>query len=231
MSEPLTVQTFSSLLPKNVKFNVDQAFIDEVNGLIDDETVRDTFLENMITYTSVLTEGRFTMQQYTNAIKYVSHKMFSKTNNTAYQATFPDKYNDWLVNDVPPAHISAYVSAYHNSKLVMAILAQAVIPTHLLNAGVFQDAINVQARIMNDEDVSAKVRSDAANSLLTHLKAPETKKIELDVAVSTTSAIDELRAATEQLVEQQVKALDSGATTAEQLAHSSIINQEKVINP
>ncbi len=81
---------------------------------------------------------------------------------------------------------------------------------------------------MNDTSVSDKVRSDAANSLLTHLKQPETSKIELDVKVTEDSSIKELAAATRALAEQQQGSIMSGRATPEQVAHSSIIDAEVV---
>lgn len=233
MDMDITVQNFGSLLPKGRKFNVTQQFVDDVNGCIKDEEVREQFRENMLSYTDVLTQGRFRLDQYVNAVKYVSFKMFGNTNVLAYQKAFPDKYNQWIVDGKGANEINSYVSAFHNSQLVMKIFAQAAIPTHLLNAHLFQKAINTQAEIMADDDVSPKVRSDAANSLLTHLKPPEAKKIEIDIGASegTVSAIDELKQVTEALAKQQMASLQSGTLTAKQVAHSSIRPNEKVINP
>lgn len=231
MSSDITVQNFQTLLPKGTRFNVDQTFVDDLNNMIQDEEVREHFRDNLITYTTVLKDGRYRLDQYVKAIRYVSYKMLGSTNVVAYQRAFTDKFQDWLTQGKQQNEIASYVSAYHKSKLVMAIFEQAIIPVHVLNAGHFQQAINIQVEIMGDEDVSPKVRSDAANSLLTHLKAPETKKIELDIGVGSVSAIDELRQATKQFVEQQSAALINGSTNAKQLAHSSIIPHEVVVNP
>ena len=62
-----------------------------------------------------------------------------------------------------------------------------MVPTWILNQDVFQSAINTQYELMMDEEVSPKVRSDAANSLLTHLKKPEvaTKaEIKIDIGLN-----------------------------------------------
>lgn len=228
----LTIDQFQSVLPKGVKFKVEQKFIDDVNAAITDEEVREHFRENMITYTSVLTEGRYRLDQYVNAVKYVSFKMLGGSNLIAYQRAFPDKYNDWIKAGKSGNEIASYVSAYHKSKLVMGIFGQAAIPTHILNAGVFQQAINIQAEIMSDPDVNARDRTAAANSLLTHLKAPEVKKIEMDVTTTQDeSAILSLRNAVQDLAQQQQLSLTNGTASAKELAHSSLIQQEKVINP
>jgi len=70
---------------------------------------------------------------------------------------------------------------------------------------------------------SEKVRSDAANSLLTHLKQPEAQKIELDIGVKEDSSINALRASTMELVAQQKMMLKAGAMHAQEVAHSKLI--------
>jgi hypothetical protein len=62
--------------------------------------------------------------------------------------------------------------------------------------------------------------------LITQLKAPETSKIEVDVSYSNDS-IDELRETTRALAQQQLKLIQSGAVTAETIAHSDIIARKK----
>jgi hypothetical protein len=99
----------------------------------------------------------------------------------------------------------------------------------VLNADLYQKALNVQASLMNDPDVSPKVRTDAANSLLTHLKAPEAIKIELDIGIKENSAIEELRAATLALAAQQRESIIRGAATVEGVAHSRIITKGEIL--
>jgi hypothetical protein len=154
----------------------------------------------------------------------VSFKLLGGTNLQAYVKTFPDKYQRFLGDGISAKDIASYVSAFNKSKLVNLIWAQSMIPTHVLNQDVFQRAINIQAELMADPDVSPKVRSDAANSLLTHLKAPEVKKIELDIGVKESSVIDDLRQATMRLTEQHRLQIASGASTVKEVAHSTIID-------
>jgi hypothetical protein len=77
---------------------------------------------------------------------------------------------------------------------------------------------------------SEKVRSDAANSVLTHLKPPETKKIELDISVKEDKSLSDLKSATMELVAAQRLALQAGSTTIEGVAHSKIISDVDIID-
>ena len=74
----------------------------------------------------------------------------------------------------------------------------------------FQDALNVQHALMNNEEISPKVRSDAANSILTHLKPPEDKNIEIDVGVNQGSVIEDYQKAMVMMVRKQKELIEAG---------------------
>ena len=76
---------------------------------------------------------------------------------------------------------------------------------------------------MLDTCISPKVRSDAANSLLTHLKMPETQKVELDLNVKEDGSIAALRATTLELARQQRLMVEAGAMNAQEVAHGKLI--------
>jgi len=96
-----------------------------------------------------------------------------------------------------------------------------LVPVHILNMDVHQEAVNVQAELMRNAK-SETVRQKAAECLIMQLKAPESAKIEIDVNYNNDS-IDELKATTRALALQQLKLIQSGVVTAEHIAHSDII--------
>jgi hypothetical protein len=123
-------------------------------------------------------------------------------------------------------HLRATVSGYNKNKIVATVYEQALIPVHVLNADVFQKAVMTQAELMTDGGVSDKVRSDAANSLMTHLKPPEARKLELDVSVKEDDSLRELRHAITDLAGAQKRAIEQGTEDAERIAQSKLINGE-----
>jgi hypothetical protein len=153
--------------------------------------------------------------------------MLGSTNLEAYVKTFPTRYKRLLDDGVDDHRVSAYASSYNKNQLVNKIYEQTLIPSHILNADVFQKALNVQADLMVNAN-SEKVRSDAANSLLTHLKRPEVTKIELDVGLKEDKTIDGLRQATMALAASQRDMIKSGMMNAKEVAHSQIIEGEVV---
>jgi len=226
MSNRLTPEQFKAALPKQMQKRVNTEVMDSINDILTNSEIAEHLRENMLGFSSVLKEGRYKMESYINAVKYVSYKMMGDVNHVAYAKTFPDKIARWDVLQVSPEDRAKYVNIFNKTKLVMGVYDLSLTPTHILNADVFQKAINVQASIMNDLDVSPKVRSDAANSLLTHLKRPEAQKVELDVGVKDSSAISELKDITMRLAKQQQEMIGSGVYTSKDIAHQRIIEGE-----
>jgi hypothetical protein len=218
----ITEEMFKEALPAHVRKNVNKDVLDIINTTIGDPEMIRNFRENLVGFQSVLTQGKFKLTNYVDAVMYVSHKLLGCNNITAYTRTFPDKVNDFKLRGVSDKDISAYASAFNKSKLVNLILAQSMVPTHVLNADVYQEAINVQADLMRNAN-SEKVRCEAANSLLVQLRPPEIKKVELDIGFKEDSAIAALRETTLQLVAQQRMALQAGAITAKDAAQSGLL--------
>ena len=218
----LSTEVFQRAMPKQFRGKVNQEVIDSINNTFKDPVMREQYRDNLISYTHVMKDGKFKMEQYIDAVRYVGFKLMGNSNIEAYTKTFPDRYAYYLGNKTSPKDIASYVTSYNKNKLVNLIYEQTLVPTHILNADMYQKAINVQAELMMDDDVSPKVRSDAANSLLTHLKAPETK-MEIDVTIKQDSTLSDLRATTEKLVQQQHALLTSGKVDAKFIAQSDLI--------
>lgn len=94
----------------------------------------------------------------------------------------------------------------------------------VLNQDIYQKAINAQFTLMTTAK-SEKVRSDAANSILTHLKRPEKHQVELDIGVTDSAGMKELKSTLAQLAAQQQEAIKSGTQTQE-IAHQQMIDGE-----
>jgi len=208
-------------LPDKVKKSVNQELIDSVNNTLADPEMFEAYRDNLLSYTRVMADGRFKVSGYVDAVRYVSHKLMGCTNIEAYTKTFPDKYTRFVAQGVQAKDIASYVTAYNKSKLVNLIFEQTLIPSYVLNQDMYQKALNVQAELMVSAH-SEKVRTDAANSLLTHLKMPEVAKVELDIGMKEDSSIAALRAATLELARHQRLSMESGQTTAQEVAHAKL---------
>ena len=223
----LTKDEIIQALPPAVQGGVSDTLVNELNAIITDPDFRETFRENMISYNRVLAEGKFKLSSYMNAVMYVSYKLMGYNNMDAYSLTFPQKFQQWVVSGKSNQTMSAHIAMYNKSKLVNLVYAQAVIPTHVLNQDKFQEAINRQYWLMNNAQ-SEKVQSDAANSLMIHLKPPEEKQINLNIGIEETDSIKDLKAAVFALAQQQNQAIELRTVTAGEIAASRIIDAEVI---
>ena len=221
----LTKEQLQASMPKKFRHNVTDEMIDFINTTEGDE-FRDVYKENLIGFADVIQSGRYKMADYINAVKFVSYKLLGDSNTVAYAKTFPDRYQRLVDKDTPTKTISSFSTAYNKGDLVHRILERTLIPIHILNMDIHQEAINAQAELMRSAK-SETVRQKAAECLIMQLKAPETAKIEVDVSYSNTS-IDELRETTRALAQQQLKMIQSGAVTAAHIAESDIIARKKI---
>jgi len=218
----MTLDQVKSSFPKHMRKYVSDETLRKVNDIIgSSEEMLETYRENLISYSSVLMDGRYKVDSYLNAIKYVSYKLLGDSNEKAYAKTFPIRYKKYVDAGLGSRELGAYSSGYNSSKLVSGILTQSMVPFYVVNAPMYQAALNCQVQLMNSAK-SEKVRCDAANSVLVQLKPPETSKIQLDIGIKEDKTIDELRQTTLQLVAQQRQMLLDGSSKVKEIAHSKL---------
>jgi hypothetical protein len=223
-TKDLTLVQLQASMPKKFRHNVTEDMVKFINATEGDE-FRDIYKENLLGFSDVMQLGRYGMTEYLNAVKFVSYKLLGDSNTIAYAKVFPDRYQRLVDKNTPMKTISSFSTTYNKGALVHKILERTLVPVHILNMDIHQEAINIQAELMRDAK-SETVRQKAAECLIMQLKAPETAKIEVDVNYNNDS-IDELRATTRALAQQQLKLIQSGAVTAEDMAHSDIIARKK----
>jgi hypothetical protein len=228
-NELLTEDQFKRVLPKQLRNNLRPEMMDSINKLLASPNGLENYRENLLGYVNVLKDGKFQMHQYIDAVRYVSFKLQGDSNIKAYMKTFPDRYNKFVMDGTTERDIASYVTAYNKNKLVNLIFEQTLVPSHVLNADLYQKALNVQADLMMNAN-SEKVRCDAANSILVQLKMPETKKLELNIGLKEDSTLDELRATTLELVAQQRAMIQANAMSVKDVAHSKLLIEGEVLD-
>lgn len=216
-TEVMTPEQFKLALPAQFRGNVTQEVMDGVNALLADPNLAEAYRERMVGHTSVLREGKFKLESYLGAVKFVTQKMMNKSDIDAYIATFPVKYQDFVVRGVSQKDISSYVSAFKKSKLVTLIMEQALIPAWVGNQDMYQQALNAQFDLGMNAG-SEKVRVEALNSVLTQLKQPEKTKITLDISEEVGDVMGAVRKQMQELAAESQRYIQSGLGTAKDVA-------------
>lgn len=221
----LSLDVIKELMPRRTSRESLESMQRTINGIISESEpeFRLNFRDNLIGYSNVMKEGKYKITDYLNAVKFASHRLAGHTFKDCYIKTFPERYARLKEDGVDD--FSSYVSAYTKNKMVVSILEQAMIPVSLLNADIYQKAINVQAAIMMDEDVSPMVRTKAADSLLNHLKPAEETKMTLDISATAAAsdALSELRQLTETLAKQQRGMIIEGKASVHDISDAVLV--------
>lgn len=216
----ITIDELAQCLPANMKSSATQSLADKVNQLVADPDVGAQISQNFITLSKVLKEGHWKLDDYISAVQFVSLKLMNMTDKEAYMHTFPQRYARLKGKGASDKDISAYISGYKKGKLVVSLMEQASIPAWVLNQGVYQEAINHQLFLMKNAN-SEKVQAEAANSLLTHLKKPESKQVELDINVKETDGMREMKDMIHNMAVTQQQLIGQGVNT-KAIAHQGM---------
>jgi len=224
----LTLGQVRDSLPANFRNNITGHMVDQLNSLSKDPEEARYIRENFVSFSQVLMEGRYKVGDYVRAVMYVSHKVMGKSNMASYIATFPERYQSMIDRKKEPKDISSIVTAYNKGQLVTKVMERAIVPSWILNQGMFQTALQTQHDLMVDVQVSDKVRCEAANSLLTHLKKPEVNKAELKIEVGLNDGMAALEASLVEMSERQLNSIAHDPNTS---ANDIAGRAMKVINP
>lgn len=222
---PLTEDDVKRALPSHLRASVNQGMVDTLNTITSDPIAAESIRDNFVGYTGILKDGKFKAEDYIHAVAYVSFKLMGHSNEDSYARAFPNRYANLIAAGRSKKDISAYVSAYHKGKLVNLIMEQSLVPSWVLNQDLYQRALNVQADLMINSP-SDKVRTDAANSILTHLKKPEAVKGQIDLNVNESSAMKDLKNMLGQLADQQRQMIAQGEAKTVDIAGSRLIDRE-----
>lgn len=219
----LTIEEVKRAIPPQIKMNIEQEFVDKLNDMSDDPDLCQHLRDNFISFTSVLKEGTFKIDDYKNAVIFVSYLKMGNNHKESYMKTFPERYNRLIAEGKSNKEISSYVSMYRNNRLVCLILEQSMIAVHVYYQDYVHKALNVLATEMITSP-SSKVRVEAADKLLNHIKKPETKQIELDIGIKDNSGLNELKDGLAKLAKIQQEHILNGRSTKDVIQNSVLID-------
>lgn len=218
----LPIETVKKLVPKSQRGLITQGFLDKIEASVQNSLIAEEFKSNFITYLNVLSTGKYKMEDYISAVKYVSFKLLGYSNVDAYAATFPDRYE--RLKREGQEQIEAFASMYNKNKLVMQIYEQTIVPTYVLNAPLHQEALNELAKMIKDPSVRGMTKVKACEAILQHTKQPEIVKGELTIGIEQQDTISELRDVVEQLAEVNRLSIAKNVKSIKEVAEAKIID-------
>lgn len=223
----LTVEEVESAVPPRLKSMVSQSLVDRINTAVTDPDVAEEFQRNFVSYVSVMRDSVHRIDDYINAVMYVSYKLMGMTNQDAWMKVFPAKYQRLVAQGSSAKDIGAHVYSYKSGKLVNAIMEQTLVPMWVLNQHHYQAAINTQVDLMNNSE-SDMVRTTAANSILTHLAKPkEAVGTLINIDMRETSGMKEMQQKMRELAQQQLTLQQAGMSVVD-IAGARLVEPEVI---
>lgn len=222
-----TVEEVKNIYPVRISQKVLERVTKIINNSTDDMDYfyAKQYRDNLISFIDIIrdTKHKISFEDYANACKFCTFKLAGNTDIRAFSLTFPDKVLDSERKGNPNSYLYSYATMYSKSKAVTEVMSKLMIPSYIMYQDIFHKAVHTQAEIMLDPKVSPKVRSDAANSLMTHLKQPEIKKAELDIKVNNNDAINSLSEALSNLSGKQRELILEGEYSVKDISETILV--------
>ena len=224
--ELLSVEGLKKIYPRKVNDDVLAECVKVMNDSVKDmdAIMQEHYRDNLVSVIDVIRDGeKIKFKDYVKAVKFCSFKMAGYTDTRAYSLTFPERIERMAKDGISNTNLYVYANSYAKNKVVVEIMAKLMVPSHIMFQDYFSLAVKTQVEIMTDDTISPKVRSDAANSLMTHLKQPEIKQAELKISTNDNGAIGSLTEALNNLSNAQKQALSSGSIKLKDISEAEII--------
>lgn len=212
-------------LPRDLQIHATPEMLQKINQASADPIVAENIRDNFISYTKVLSEGKFKIDDYLNAVKYISYRCMGHTKQDSYFKTFPDRHRTLVMNNTTPKDISSYVAAYDKNKIVVMLYEQSAIPVWVVNQENVQKAINTLVDVMANSK-SDIARVNAANSILTNLTPPKEEAPLINIDMRNNTGLDDLRNTLLNLATAQQEMIKNKGMTTKEIAEQRIIQGE-----
>lgn len=177
---------------------ITQELIDIFNESLEDaEFQGESLLSSAVTYESVINgSSRASFQEYIIGIKFCAYLMNEDNITESYCKAFA--HRDFVkARRNKPAKSKEYkeltsaASRYRRSKLITDILTVSQVPLDILFTGVRYRAVQKLVEEMETAPL-AKDRINAANFVLVNTKGPDLHKIDLNLGVNESKAVEQL---------------------------------------
>lgn len=215
LAKKITLEDLQNALPSKKKYITEEAVAIVNRSLTEPEFQGESLLKTATTYESVLQRNKASIVEYLNAIRFCAYLMTNEENFTeAYKKVFFDReFVQARMNEptesIKYKELTSAASRYRKSKLVVDILTLSQVPLELIFMGDRYKAVGVLAQEMYTAKYS-KDRINAAKELLAATKGPENMKIELDVGVKESSAVQQLNEQLASIAAKQKTMLENG---------------------
>lgn len=227
----ITIDKLKKFLPRGSSVQVTQEIVDVLNHMEEDTGLPQNMLEQeVMSYMHLVGKQGVSILDLANAIKFCNLKR-NISNKKAWAIVFPDRY-DRLIEE--NKQVDNHVAMYNQSKLVVAIDKEMMIPVNIQYRSYFDKSIKIQMKLArgidaNGNEASAMVQHLAAKSLMETLKPIEDKNVNIKIGLGeqALAAQNEMADGIAEIVANQRRMFELGMNTNQiQQIHHVKINDD-----
>jgi len=227
MATELTLSLVQKQVGKLGHHLVNEQTIQEINKLCEDPDYGEEFIDSYLTHLNLLRDShRQNHNHYINALRFFTLVEAGNNLTNAYVKVFPERYEAREKKNPGEGYdkIRTEASRFNNTNMVNEIRRVAAIPVQLIHRHLLHESILEQANLMRTAK-SEMVRHKAADSLMRELKPAQDNQLNIKIDDGSSSFIDQLQKAAEELAIRESRSVEAGVPLKE-IANSRIIEGE-----
>ena len=178
----MTLEELKVMMPSKKKKFMNQELVDMINDAETRGDFEGEFEKKVISYSSILTQGRYKTKDYIAAVEFVTYYLGGDEQAEAYIKAFPSKVKKRVLEGKTP-YATGAPSMYFSGQLVQGILAQAQMSVRMRHYNKIDFAVETLFELATSGTATDRTRMESADKLLTHLKEPDQSKVEMEVSI------------------------------------------------
>jgi hypothetical protein len=168
----MDLATVKAQVPEHFRSAITQDLLDKLHQLESNPVLANHIQETMVDYISVLRDSPCSMDTYLRLVTFLTGRMRGDDVLACYAKAYPERYAQLVSIGSTEADIRRHAATIEKGKMYVSLVQQALVPSWILNHRAYQQAVTVQVDLMMNS-ASDMVKTQAANSLLTHLSRPK----------------------------------------------------------
>jgi len=223
----MTLEELKVLMPAKKQKFMNQELVDMINAAEDRGDFEGEFEKKVISYSSVLTQGRYKTSDYIAAVEFCTYYLSGDEQAEAYVKTFPDKVRRRVLEGKSP-YATGAPYMYYSGQLVQAIMAQAQMNVRIRHYNKIDKMVETLFELAVSDESTDRITMESADKLLNHLKEPEESKVEIEIGIKKDQSGEALEAKMLEVAKMQKEAFEKGVDLIT-LQKININEEEEVI--
>ena len=210
----MTLDELKVLMPAKKQKFMNQELVDMINDAENRGDFDGEFEKKVVSYSSVLTQGRYKTSDYIAAVEFCTYYLSGDEQADAYVKTFPSKIKRRVLEGKSP-YATGAPSMYYSGQLVQAIMAQAQMNVRMRHYNKIDIMVETLYDLATGPDSTDRIKMESADKVLTHLKEPDQSHVEIEVGIKKDESGMALEKKLIEVAEMQKAAFEKGANLSD----------------